>query len=104
MTRRGWLLVAAIGAAILVPVVLGGSELLERLRHFPLDLLVLMLAMVMLGWCLNAYRLRLLIGRGLLNQRRAVAIVVATTGVWLMSAVDPRYLSAPFTRTSTSRS
>lgn len=78
MTRRGWLLAAALGAALLVPLVLGGSELLERLRHFPLGLLALMLAMVMLGWCLNAYRLRLLIGRGRLSQPRAVAIVVAT--------------------------
>ena len=62
----------------MVPLLLGGTGLFERLRHFPGSLLVTMLAMVLVGWNLNALRLRLLLGRRKLGQRRAFGIVVAT--------------------------
>ena len=78
MNRRWWLLGGALLAAAMVPLLLGGTGLFERLRHFPGSLLVTMLAMVLVGWNLNALRLRLLLGRRKLGQRRAFGIVVAT--------------------------
>ena len=78
MNRRWWLLAGALVVAALVPMLLGGSGLLERLRSFPPGLLVLMLGMIVVGWYLNALRLRLLVGRRRLGQHRAVGIVIAT--------------------------
>lgn len=78
MSRRWWLLAGALLIAALVPLLLGGSELFERLLRFPPGLLVVMLGMIVLGWYLNAFRLRLLIGRGQLRQPRALGIVIAT--------------------------
>ena len=78
MSRRWWLLAGAVLIAALVPLLLGGSELFERLLRFPPGLLVVMLGMIVLGWYLNAFRLRLLIGRGQLRQPRALGIVIAT--------------------------
>ncbi len=78
MSRRWWLLAGALLIAALVPLLLGGSELFERLLRFPPGLLVVMLGMIVLGWYLNAFRLRLLIGREHLRQPRALGIVIAT--------------------------
>lgn len=78
MSRHWWILAAALAGAVLIPLLLGGSGLFARLRSFPLDLLMLMLGMIVLGWYLNAQRLRLLIGRRKLAQGRAIAIVMAT--------------------------
>ena len=78
MNRRWWLLGGALAAAALVPLLLGGRGLFERLWQFPGGLLMIMLGMVLLGWNLNALRLRLLLGRRQLDQRRAFGIVVAT--------------------------
>lgn len=78
MNRHWWLLAGALLAAALVPLLLGGSGLMQRLRGFPLELLGTMLGMIVLGWYLNAWRLRLLIGRARLGQQRALGIVVAT--------------------------
>lgn len=78
MSRRWWLLAGALVVAALVPILLGGSGLLERLRSFPPGLLLLMLGMIIVGWYLNALRLRLLVGRRRLGQHRAVGIVIAT--------------------------
>lgn len=78
MNRRWWWLGGALLAAAMVPLLLGGTGLFERLRHFPGSLLASMLAMVLVGWNLNALRLRLLLGRRKLGQRRAFGIVVAT--------------------------
>ncbi len=66
-----------MGAA-LIPLLLGGTGLFERLLQFSPQLLFMMLGMVLLGWYLNAFRLRLLVGRRLLGQRRAFGIVMAT--------------------------
>ena len=78
MNRRWWLLAGALVVAALVPILLGGSGLFERLRSFPPGLLLLMLGMIVVGWYLNALRLRLLVGRRRLGQHRAVGIVIAT--------------------------
>lgn len=78
MSRRWWLLLGALVMAALVPLLLGGSGLFERLRVFPLWLLLTMLGMIVLGWYLNALRLRLLVGRRRLGQGRALGVVIAT--------------------------
>ncbi len=78
MNRSAWLLLGALLAAALVPLLLGGTGLFERLLRFPPGLLLGMLGMVLAGWYLNAWRLRLLVGRRTLGQRRALGIVVAT--------------------------
>ena len=78
MSRRWWLLAGALLVAALVPILLGGSGLFERLRGFPLGLLLTMLGMIVVGWYLNALRLRLLVGHRRLGQHRAVGIVIAT--------------------------
>ncbi len=77
--RAGWLALALV-LALVVPVLIGGPESLTALRAFPAPLLALMLAMVALGWNLNALRLRLLLaGRaGRLGQRRALGMVMAS--------------------------
>lgn len=76
--NRGWWLLGALLVAGLVPLLLGGTGLLERLLSFPPGLLLAMLGMIALGWYLNAVRLRLLVGRQQLGQRRALGIVIAT--------------------------
>jgi len=78
MNRRWWLLAGALLIAALVPLLLGGTGLFERLLRFPPGLLLTMLGMIVLGWYLNAFRLRLLIGRRRLRQPRALGIVIAT--------------------------
>ena len=78
MSRGWWLLGGALVGAALIPLLLGGTGLFERLLQFSPQLLFMMLGMVLLGWYLNAFRLRLLVGRRLLGQRRAFGIVMAT--------------------------
>lgn len=75
---RGWWLLGALLVAGLVPLLLGGTGLSQRLLSFPPGLLMTMLGMIGLGWYLNAVRLRLLVGRQQLGQRRALGIVIAT--------------------------
>jgi glycosyltransferase 2 family protein len=77
--RVAWLL-AALLAAVLIPLLLGGSELFQRLRAFPLDLLLVLLGMILLCWGLNAMRLRLLLGDSLgnLGALKSLGIVMAT--------------------------
>ncbi|MDR5867567.1 lysylphosphatidylglycerol synthase transmembrane domain-containing protein [Halomonas koreensis] len=77
--RAGWLALAVV-LALVVPLLIGGREALTALTGFPPAWLAAMLAMVGLGWNLNAARLRLLLaGRaGRLGQRRALGLVMAT--------------------------
>jgi uncharacterized protein (TIRG00374 family) len=78
MNRGLWLLLCALTAAVLIPVVLGGSDLFIQLRTFPLLLLLSMFGMILLCWNLNALRLRLLLGFTHIGQWRAVGVVMAT--------------------------
>ncbi|MDY6816221.1 lysylphosphatidylglycerol synthase transmembrane domain-containing protein [Marinobacter lutaoensis] len=80
MKRTSWLLGAGLIAALAIPLLLGGPGLFAQLRAFPLDRLLFMLGLVLIGWNLNALRLRLLLaGRaGTLGQPRALGIVIST--------------------------
>ncbi|MEB0009041.1 lysylphosphatidylglycerol synthase transmembrane domain-containing protein [Pseudomonas sp. RTB3] len=79
MKRLAWLL-AGLLAALLIPLVLGGSEMFLRLRSFPLDLLLGMLGMIAACWGLNSLRLRLLLGDsvGGLSPLKSLGVVIAT--------------------------
>lgn len=79
MKRAAWLL-AALLAALLIPLLLGGSEMFQRLHDFPLQLLLGMLGMIVLCWGLNALRLRLLLGdnAGALGPLKSLGVVMAT--------------------------
>ena len=79
MNRLGWLGLALLGA-VLVPIVLGGSELLPRLQRFDPGLLLTLLGMILLCWVINALRLRLLLGQqgAQLKYLRSLGVVMAT--------------------------
>ncbi|MCU1732029.1 MULTISPECIES: YbhN family protein [unclassified Pseudomonas] len=79
MNRIGWLLAALVMAA-LVPAMLGGSELLPRLRSFPPGLLLALFGMIVLCWTLNAMRLRLLLGSQgeKIGRLRSLGVIMAT--------------------------
>jgi uncharacterized protein (TIRG00374 family) len=79
MRRLGWLGLALL-LALLVPALLGGSDLLARLSRFPLRLLLLLLGMILLCWLINTARLRLLLGQQgtALGWRRGLGVVMAT--------------------------
>lgn len=79
MNRIGWLLAALLMAA-LVPVLLGGNELLPRLRGFPPGLLLALFGMIVLCWGLNALRLRLLLGSQgeRIGRLRSLGVIMAT--------------------------
>ena len=79
MKRLAWLL-AGLLTALLIPLVLGGSEMFLRLSSFPLDLLLGMLGMIVACWGLNALRLRLLLGDsvGGLSPLKSLGVVMAT--------------------------
>lgn len=79
MNRLGWLGLALL-MALLVPAVLGGSELLPRLQGFAPSLLLLLLGMILLCWVINATRLRLLLGEqgAQVGRMRSLGVVMAT--------------------------
>lgn len=79
MSRTGWLLAALLLAA-LVPALIGGSELLPRLRSFPPGLLLALFAMIVLCWALNSLRLRLLLGSQgeKIGRLRSLGVIMAT--------------------------
>lgn len=79
MNRLGWLLAALLIAA-LVPALLGGGELLPRLRSFPPGLLLALFAMIFLCWGLNSLRLRLLLGSQgeRIGRLRSLGVIMAT--------------------------
>jgi uncharacterized protein (TIRG00374 family) len=61
MKRIAWLAVGLL-AAVLIPLLLGGGDIFQRLRSFPFPLLMAMFGMIILCWGLNTLRLRLLLG------------------------------------------
>ncbi|MCY1404568.1 hypothetical protein D3C76_971310 [compost metagenome] len=79
MIRLAWLF-AALLAALSIPLLLGGREMLWRLQNFPLPMLVLLFSMIGLCWLINAARLRLLLGEqaSRLGRLKCLATVMAT--------------------------
>jgi uncharacterized protein (TIRG00374 family) len=79
MSRVIWLVVALL-LAVLVPQLLGGSDMWRRVQLFPLALLLTMLGMIVLCWVLNSFRLRLLLGeqRGQLGRLKSLGVVMST--------------------------
>ncbi|SEJ12597.1 lysylphosphatidylglycerol synthase transmembrane domain-containing protein [Pseudomonas sp. NFR16] len=79
MKRLGWL-AAGLILALLIPLFMGGTDMFHRLRNFPVMLLMGMFAMVLVGWCMNTMRLRLLLGDSAkgLGMRRSLGVVMAT--------------------------
>ncbi|BBI60386.1 hypothetical protein HSBAA_16920 [Vreelandella sulfidaeris] len=77
---HGLMIALALIAPLVLTAWLGGDEALQRVKHFPLGLLLLMLMMAFLCWNLNAARLRLMLnGRaGRLGQRGALGIELAS--------------------------
>lgn len=77
---HGVLIALALIAPLVLTVWLGGAQALQRVRHFPLELLLLMLLLAFLCWNLNALRLRLMLGgrAGRLGQRGALGIELAS--------------------------
>lgn len=53
MNRLAWLGLALF-CALLVPALLGGSELLPRLKAFDPGLMLTLLGMILLCWVINA--------------------------------------------------
>ncbi|MCO7514594.1 flippase-like domain-containing protein [Pseudomonas guariconensis] len=79
MNRLGWLGLALL-LAVLVPALLGGSDLLPRLKTFAPGLMLMLLGMILLCWVINALRLRLLLGQQgtRLGRVRSLGVVMAT--------------------------
>ncbi len=78
---RFWhIFVIALLAGLLIPLSYGGWDGLSRLRELPLGLMIGSLAMVVLGWNLNAARLRLVLGgTGVrMGQGRALATIMSS--------------------------
>lgn len=79
--RHYWILAAiGLGAGIGIPLSYGGLDTLAHIAEVPRQILVGVLLMVVLGWNLNALRLRLLLsGLGKpVSQVRALTTVMAT--------------------------
>lgn len=77
---HGIMIALALMAPLLLTAWLGGAEALQRVRHFPSELLVLMLLLAFICWNLNALRMRLMLGgrAGKLGQRGALGIELAS--------------------------
>lgn len=79
MKRYAWLGLALV-LALLVPALLGGTELLPRLQSFSPSLMATLLGMILLCWIINAARLRLLLGEqgAQLGRWRSLGVIMAT--------------------------
>lgn len=79
MSRLLWLGLALL-AALAIPWWLGGGELWARLQSFPRPLLLTLFGMIGLCWCVNAWRIRLLLAGSAhtLGFARSVAVVMST--------------------------
>ncbi|UVJ43170.1 flippase-like domain-containing protein [Pseudomonas sp. LS1212] len=79
MSRIAWLLFALL-AAVLIPLLLGGREMLVRLQAYPLPMLMQLFAMIGACWVINAARLRLLLGDQVsrLSRLKSFAVILAT--------------------------
>ncbi|CAI8702986.1 lysylphosphatidylglycerol synthase transmembrane domain-containing protein [Pseudomonas sp. IT-P4] len=76
---RALLLFVGLLAAVLIPLLLGGSETWSRLSAFPLPWLLIMFGMILLCWGVNTLRLRLLLGDQCdkVGRLRSLGVVMA---------------------------
>lgn len=83
MRRLPWLLVAII-AAVLIPMLLGGTAIFERLRSFPLSWMLGLIGIILACWVLNTLRLRLLLGdqRGQVTRLQSLGVVMSAEFAW----------------------
>lgn len=79
MKRIAWLAVGLL-AAVLIPLVLGGGDIFQRLRSFPFPLLMAMFGMIILCWGLNTLRMRILLGDSARNLsiKRSLGLIMAS--------------------------
>lgn len=79
MKRIAWLVVGLL-AAVLIPFLLGGGDIFQRLRSFPFPLLMAMFGMIILCWGLNTLRLRLLLGESArqLSVSKSLGLIMAS--------------------------
>lgn len=79
MKRLVWL-AAVLVLALMIPLFMGGTDMFHRLRNFPPSLFLAMFGMVLVGWCANTMRLRLLLGESAngLEMRKSLGVVMAT--------------------------
>ena len=77
--NRGIVLLIGLLAAVLIPLLLGGSEIWGRLQSFPLKWLLIMFGMILLCWGINTLRLRLLLGdqRDRVTPLKSLGVVMA---------------------------
>lgn len=80
MRRWFGLTLAGVVAAAAVPALIGGSAAFHQLAGVSTHWILLMLGLVFVGWNLNAWRLRLLLGEkgGNLRHHQAFSTVLAT--------------------------
>lgn len=80
MNRTVWLLAAGLVAVLAIPLLIGGTGLVDQLIDFPLSLFGVMLLMIFVCWFLNAAKLKVLLGehgKGL-GPVQALGVVMAT--------------------------
>lgn len=77
---HGVMIALALIAPLVLTAWLGGAGALQRVRHFPVELLLFMLLLAVLCWNLNAMRMRLMLGgrAGRLGQHGALGIELAS--------------------------
>ena len=80
MKRYALLITFSLSLSLVLPFAFGGRAVIDQLVHVPLWLIATVLGMVLLAWCCNAQRLRLLVeGVGTpLHFGSALANTIAT--------------------------
>lgn len=80
--KRSWLVLIAISLvlSLAVPILYGGLDSLRTVRTVPLPGLLLLVTMILLAWCCNAARIRLLVRAlgGRISRRAAISTVIAS--------------------------
>jgi len=77
--RRAIVLLIALLAAVLIPLLFGGHQTWSRLQSFPLSWLLIMFGMILLCWVVNSLRLNLLLGdqRDKVSPVKSLGVVMA---------------------------
>lgn len=62
LRRAGrWLIIVAVAATVVVPILLGGRDALSATLHFPIQGYVAILALIVASWCSRTIKLQLLL-------------------------------------------